>query len=85
MKNLGNKIYEEMNFEEVVSNYKLLDQLKNMNKVDIQDVSFMSLALGAFSGATTYLVGHDYPVAAGLFVAGIVLIYIYHKLGSSTS
>ncbi len=57
---------------------------ENMNQVSPSDVTLLSLALADFTATTTFLVAHDYPVAGGLFVIGIVLIYLYHKFGSSS-
>lgn len=54
-----------------------------MNPVNAVDVTFMSLALGDFSAAAAALTSHDYPVAGGLLVLGIALVYLYHKFGSS--
>ncbi len=53
-----------------------------MNKVNGTDVTLLSMALADFGAVTTYLVNHDYPVAGGLFVVGILLVYLYHKLGT---
>lgn len=61
--------------------YKL-DENKNMNKVSATDVTFMSLALIDFGTATTYLVAHDYAVSGGFVAIGILLVYLYHKIGS---
>lgn len=72
--------YNPDDFNEVVFNN--LMENKNMNNVNLVDVTFLSLALADFGAATTYLVAHDYPVAAGLVVIGIVLVYLYHKFGS---
>ena len=55
-----------------------------MNKVSLTDVTFMSLALGDFTAAATYLVNHDYPVAGGLMILGVILVFLYHKFGSSS-
>lgn len=55
---------------------------KTMNQVSKSDVTFLSLALADFTATTTFLVAHDYPVAGGLFVIGIVLVYFYHKFGN---
>ena len=54
-----------------------------MNKVNAIDVTFMSLALADFTASATYLVNHDYPVAAGLVVLGVLLVYLYHKFGNA--
>lgn len=56
-----------------------------MNNVSVADVTFMSLAFGDFTAATTALTSHDYYVAVGLFVIGIALVYMYHKFGSQTN
>lgn len=53
-----------------------------MNKVNSTDVTFLSLALGDFAVAAQQLVSHDYYTAGGLAVLGVVLVYLYHKLGS---
>ncbi len=55
-----------------------------MNNVNPTDVTLLTLAMGALSGSIATLTQHDYPVAGGLLVIGIVLIYLYHKLGSTT-
>jgi len=56
-----------------------------MNKnVSLSDVTFLSLALGDFALAADILVKHDYYVAGGLAVLGVVLVYLYHKFGSTT-
>ena len=55
-----------------------------MNPVNGTDVTFMSLALADFMAAATSLSAHDYPVAGGLVVIGVVLVYLYHKFGTST-
>ncbi len=54
-----------------------------MNNVSVSDVTFMSLALADFMAASTNLTNHDYPVAGGLVVLGVVLVYLYHKFGTS--
>lgn len=54
-----------------------------MNNVNVTDVTLMTLALGALGGVTPALMSHDYPVAGGLLVLGVVLTYLYHKLGST--
>lgn len=46
------------------------------------DVTFMSLALADFSGAAVALGQHDYYVAGGLAVLGVILVTLYHKFGS---
>lgn len=55
-----------------------------MNKVNLTDVTFMSLAIADFTAATAFLTDHDYPVAVGLVVLGVLLVYLYHKFGSAT-
>lgn len=75
------KIPEE--FNEVVGDNIISKNFKTMNKVDVKDVTFLTLALADFAGATTYLVAHDFAVAGGLFAAGIVLVYLYHKFGTA--
>jgi len=54
-----------------------------MNNVSSTDVTLMSLALGFFASAASTLAQHDYYVAGGLAVLGIVLVYCYHKFGSA--
>lgn len=82
MKNL--ELEDDTDITDAIGRTLLTNNLEEkMNKVNFQDVTFMSLSLGAFSGATTYLVAHDYPVAGGLFMIGIVLTYLYHKLGNA--
>lgn len=65
---------------------RLLLENKNnqntMNQVSATDVTLMSLAMSDFALVTTHLLAHDYPVAGGLFVIGIVFVYLYHKFGS---
>lgn len=53
-----------------------------MNNVSASDVTLMTLAFGALGGVTPALTAHDYPVAGGLVVLGVVLVYLYHKFGS---
>ncbi len=73
---------DEHDITEKVGELLVNNEVKSMNKVNAQDVTFLSLSLGSFSAATTFLVSHDFPVAGGLFFMGIVLVYIYHKIGS---
>lgn len=55
------------------------------NNVNTTDVTFMSLAMADFAAATAQLVNHDYIVAGGLAVIGVILVVLYHKFGSSTN
>ncbi len=72
-----------MDITEKVGDSLLNNSNKNtMNKVDKVDVALMSLALADFTAAGTALIAHDYFVASGLFVGGIILTYLYHKYGS---
>lgn len=56
-----------------------------MNQVSTTDVTFMSLSLADFGAAAAALNGHDYYVAGGLVILGVVLVYMYHKFGSPTA
>ena len=73
------KIPEE--FNEVVGNL-IINKENFMGNVNKTDVTLFSLALADFSLVTTHLVNHDYYVAGGLLVVGVVLAYLYHKFGS---
>lgn len=53
------------------------------NKVNTTDVTLMTLALADFGSAAAALMAHDYYVAGGLAVIGIILVYLYHKFGSA--
>jgi hypothetical protein len=53
-----------------------------MNKVSATDVTFITLAMADFGAAADFLIKHDYYVAGGLLVLGIVLNYLYHKYGT---
>lgn len=59
--------------------------LNNNMPVNSTDVTLMSLAMADFTAATAQLVAHDYYVAGGLAVIGVVLVYLYHKFGSTTT
>ena len=54
-----------------------------MNQVNPTDVTFMSLSLADFALAGQQLMVHDYYVAAGLTVLGVILVYLYHKFGNT--
>jgi hypothetical protein len=54
-----------------------------MNQVSSTDVTIMSLALAAFSGAGSALTAHDWYVAGGSVILGVLLVYVYHKIGSA--
>lgn len=54
-----------------------------MNNVNAVDVTLMTLAMADFAGATEKLVNHDYIVAGGMTLIGVILIYLYHKFGST--
>lgn len=56
-----------------------------MNGVNATDVTFLSLALADFTAVASYLTQHDYYVAGGLTLLGIILVYLYHKFGSTSS
>ena len=55
-----------------------------MNTVSTTDVTLFSLSLADFALASQQLVAHDYFVAGGLAVLGVVLVVLYHKFGSKT-
>ena len=54
-----------------------------MNPVNTTNVTLLSLAIAAFSSAGTTLSAHDYYVAGGLTVIGVILVYLYHKYGGT--
>lgn len=71
-------------FEEVVGTQKLLKELKNyMNNVNSTDVTLFTLAIAALGAVAPALSAHDYPVAGGLAILGVILVYLYHKFGSA--
>lgn len=55
-----------------------------MNQVDPTDVTLMSLSLADFMAASVAIQAHDYYVFGGLAVLGVVLVYLYHKFGTSS-
>ena len=66
--------------------YQDFNKLNKMtNQTNATDITFMSLAMADFGGAASTLANHDYYVAAGLVVLGVVLVYLYHKYGSTTA
>ncbi len=69
-------------FQPPVEDYNFNYEI-HMNNVNPTDVTFMSLALADFSAATATLVNHDYLVATGLVGIGVILVFLYHKFGSS--
>ncbi len=74
--------YADDEFNEIIGSKLLQDNLNNkMNNVQT-DVTFMSLALADFALAGTQLVAHDYYVAGGLAVLGVLLVACYHKFGT---
>lgn len=73
-----------MDITDVVGDLIANNAKKRMNKVSVSDVTLMTLSLGSFAGVAPALSAHDYPVATGLLVLGVVLIYLYHKMGSAT-
>jgi len=56
-----------------------------MNKVSAIDVSLLTLSMADFAAVTDNLIKHDYVVAGGLLVLGVILNYLYHKYGSPTN
>ena len=62
-----------------------LNENNKMNTTNKTDLTFMSLAMADFALAGTQLVAHDYYVAGGLVIVGVVLVYLYHKFGSTTT
>ena len=52
-----------------------------MNPVSTTNVTLLSLALADFALAGSSLTSHDYYVAGGLTVLGVILVYLYHKFG----
>lgn len=56
-----------------------------MNQVNLTDVTFLTLALGDFSGIPAALQAHDFYVSLGLLIVGVALVVCYHKYGSATS
>ena len=77
------KIPEEFN-DTMVDNYYKNNNDKNMEmkKVSASDVTLMSLSFLAFGEVFNFLRVHDFPVAGGMFVLGVVLVYLYHKSGN---
>ncbi len=53
-----------------------------MNPVNATDVTLLTLAMADFTLLTDYLVKHDYAVAGGLLVVGVIFNYLYHRYGS---
>lgn len=56
--------------------------MNNSNPVSSQDVTYLSMSMASFAGAAAALSAHDYIVAAGSVVLGILLTYLYHRFGS---
>ena len=56
--------------------------MANNNVVSPTDVTYMSMALAAFGAATAALSAHDYIVAGGMAIIGIIFVYLYHSFGS---
>lgn len=54
----------------------------NNNPVSSQDVTYLSMSMASFAGAAAALSAHDYIVAGGSAVLGILLTYLYHRFGS---
>lgn len=73
--------FEKYDLTEKVGDYQL-NHKNNMNDVSVTDVTLMSLAIGDFSTAASFLGKHDFVVAGGLVVIGIILVYLYHRMGS---
>lgn len=63
----------------------IISYIKNkiMNAIT-SNVTLMTLSIGAFMGVTPALASHDYYVAGGLAILGIVLVYLYHKFPTPT-
>ena len=70
-----------MDISDIMERGIISNNNKTMNNVTT-DVTFLSLALGDFSVATTQLINHDYYVAGGLALLGVLLVYMYHKFCS---
>jgi VIT1/CCC1 family predicted Fe2+/Mn2+ transporter len=50
-----------------------------MNNNLTSNVTFLSLAMGSFVGVMPALQAHDYIVAGGLALLGVILVFIYEK------
>lgn len=48
------------------------------------NVTFLSLAIASFVGVAPALQAHDFIVAGGLALLGIILVFVYEKTPSST-
>lgn len=48
------------------------------------NVTLFSLAVASFIGVTPALQAHDYIVAGGLTILGIIMVYIYHLIPTPT-
>ncbi len=82
----GTKYDAYQDLTEVTGSKLLQDNLeKDMNNVNGTDVTLLSLATGSFGLVGSSLLTHDFPVAIGLTVLGVILVYCYHRFGSSTN
>ena len=54
------------------------------NQVSPTDVTYLALSMAAFAAASTALSSHDYWVAAGSAILGVLFTYFYHLFGTPT-
>lgn len=62
---------------------EICKDIQEMNTTS--NVTFLTLAIGSLSGVIASLQVHDYSVAIGMFIFGIVMVFVYEKTPPTTS
>ncbi len=77
-----NLIPEE--YTEAVGSELLANQFKDKKMNTVSNITFLTLAIGSLGGVVASLQAHDYIVAGGMLVFGLIMVWVYEKTPPTT-